>query len=121
MAGFTPKRAGGLANPQAGTGQLPEEAGADLLAWTPAPATSHIWGFRYYDARDPRFGLAEGRSQLQVRFREKGGGVSATYAYFFSSPEAGALIYDKLAGSAHPYGEVLHPLVIRPGAPYTRL
>ena len=122
---YTPSLPHGLPNPHAG--DRPDE-GDGGIAWTPAPTTSHIAMFRFYDARLHKFltkfpgAIGRGRSELHVRFRGKNGqGVVAYYAYFFDSPEAGQVIYDKLAGSGHPYGEVLHPLVIRAGVPYTRI
>lgn len=115
---YTPKLPHGLPNVHAGT-ESPLDA---HLGWTPAPATSHVAMFRYFDSRDPRFSLPEGKSQLHVRFRKgKSGGITDVFAYFFSSPDAGQQVYDKMADSPHPYGEGLYPLVIRAGVPYTKL
>ena len=45
----------------------------------------------------------------------------ATYAYFFSDNAFGAEIARKMGDTLHPYGDVLYPLVIRAGVPYTRV
>lgn len=60
-------------------------------------------------------------SLLFVRFKdEKTGGISGEYSYGFSDPDQGQAIYDEMAASAHPYGEVLYPKVIKAKIPYLK-
>lgn len=87
--------------------------------YTAAPATSHCWGMKFFDQRlFPQFEF----SFLIVRFRDKKtGGPTAEYAYAFDNADQGQAIFDEMVASGHPYGEVLHPKVIKTGIPYTPL
>lgn len=125
--GYTPSFAPGLANPNV-SGALPEtETGGGSVPWEAAPATSHILRWRWYDAKQHKFltkfpgATGQGRSELHVQFKDKQGGASSVYAYYFATPEAGATVVQKLRSSSHPYGEVLTPYVIRAGIPYTKV
>ena len=127
---YHPRFDWGLDNPGAtprGTPGTEEGYGGDL-AWTAAPESSHIWGFRYYDVRRYSFlrkfpgRISQGRSELHVVFKdEKTGGRSMPYAYYFDNPDEGQAIADEMAASPHPYGEVLYPKVIQGKVPYTKL
>ena len=100
----------------------PDRSGA--VPWADAPPASHLYRFRYWDARDwpliRKYGDFAGKSQLHVTFKEKDGSEGPEYWYFFADPDAGRAVFDKLAASPHPYSEVLLPLVIRAGVPYRR-
>jgi hypothetical protein len=131
--GWTPKFEFGLPSDR----PLESAPATDTEEWTHAPSSSHISRFLYRDARTNsltrKFGrvletpaggnpYARGASELRVVFRnEKSGGESAEYAYFYEDAAAGASIFDLMRGSGHPYGEVLHPLVIKGGVPYQRI
>ena len=39
-------------------------------------------------------------------------GIAAHYVYYFDDPEVGKAVADLMAGSPHPFGEVLWPHVI---------
>lgn len=121
---FEPKMAGGVANPNAGAD--PNAPDGSNVAWESAPATSHLWGWKYVDIRTSSFlrkfpGRLGAVSILTVRFRGKGGrGIAAEYQYGFADPDAGQAIVEALRASPHPHGQVLHPRVIKAGVPYTR-
>lgn len=81
------------------------------IPWEQPPHSSHIWGFRLYDAAE--HGL--GQSQLFVRFKTKGGaGIGAEYMYYLGVEE-GRAVFAAMRASPHPYGEVLRPRVILAG------
>ena len=123
--GFTPKRPGGVANPGSPGGPSPTDDGSNV-AWYATPDASHIARFKYLDIRlFPVLKKFPGRlgavSVLYVSFKDKSGGLTATYAYGFADPDQGQAITDAMVASPHPYGEVLHPRVIKAGVPYTRM
>lgn len=125
MAGntWTPRDPQGVAR-ETPLNEAADETGD--VPWEHAPPTSHISRFRFWDAREHKFirkfGQQGGASQLHVVFRdEKLGGEGPEYWYFFADANAGANIFAKMQGSPHPYGEVLHPFVIKPKViPYQR-
>lgn len=131
MAGFIPKEAGGIENPGANMGDAPGSDGSNE-PYTFAPATSHLYAFKYQDIRKPQYSflrkfgtvfsakLGENVSILTVIFRNNKGGSGARYAYGFSDHDLGQEIFNALASSAHPYSEVLLPRVRLAGIPYTR-
>ena len=94
------------------------------LPWDRAPADSHLWGFRFYDARKfsflRRFGpdVTRGMSQLQVRFKDARGNPRSEYVYFFSDHDAGAGFFARMAAAASP-GEVVRDLIAA-GIPYQK-
>ncbi len=95
----------------------------DTESWERAPATSHIWGWRFTDARKVgvlKFGAPEiaGRSQLQVRFRDKSGKITSQYTYFFANHDEGEAYLQKMRGAAHP-GHIIQELIAAQ-IPYTR-
>lgn len=95
------------------------------LPWFAAPAGSHIWGWKFFDARIYANTAALSSlgpvSLLLVRFRNKDGGPSKdAYFYGFADPAAGQAISDALEASDHPYGAVLNPRVKKAGIPYAR-
>jgi len=138
MADYKPKYDFGYANPNAA--DTPEQSAGELDAffeWETAPSTSHVHSWRFFDARQlalmKRFpvkqyffterlfnDLGQGRSVLEVRFKDKFGGFTDTYVYFFQSPDAGQEILRKLRGSPRPYQEVIRALLINGGIPYSR-
>lgn len=95
------------------------------LPWFAAPAASHIWGWKFFDARI--YGNTASLtslgpvSLLLVRFREKSGGPSKdAYFYGFANHDAGQAISDAMERSEHPYGQVLNPRVKKAGIPYAK-
>ena len=132
MRGFrsvpVPVEPGGVFNPGArtkGEHVAPEETGGGDVPWTEAPASSHLWGFRYYDIRKfpalRKFpGKLGARSLLYARFRgKKGKGIKTEVAYGFDDPDKGQSIFDALAASGRPYSAVLLPRVRNAGIPFT--
>lgn len=99
---------------------MPEPRNPDRVAWEQAPATSHLWGWRYLDIRvydtsqyESQVGTA---SVLLVRFRDpKTGGYTSEYAYGYAHGDEGGAILESLRAAAHPYSGVLLPKVIRAG------
>jgi hypothetical protein len=87
-----------------------------------APASSHIHSWRFFDLRlypDLPNVLGAVVSLMFVRFRDKkSGGPSAEYVYGFVDPDVGQSVSDAMQASAHPYGTVLVPRVIKTGLPY---
>src|SRR4051812_19300903 len=88
---------------------LNDRPGTTGLPWDRAPGDSHLWGFRFYDARQfsflRRFGPDDtrGTSQLQVRFKHpKTGQPTSEYWYFFSDHDRGAEFYAAMKAAAHP-------------------
>ena len=63
--------------------------------------------------------LGQGRSELHVRFKRPNGGPTEVYVYFFVDHSQGEAIYQRLKTSPHPFGQVLHPEVIKEQVPYT--
>jgi len=125
MADYKPKYDFGYANPNAA--DTPEEGAAGgNVEWEYAPATSHVHSWRFFDVRQHAFlrrfpgAIGQGRSELEVRFKDKFGGATDTYVYFFQSPDAGQEILRKLRGSPHPHREVIRALLINGGIPYSR-
>ena len=121
---YTPSRPEGEANPF--VGESPEDY--DDPAWTITPASGHVYRFRFDPAR--RGSTVFARPTLTVQFWRHAKGSTkdnptrvpdATYAYFFSDNAFGAEIARKMGDTLHPYGDVLYPLVIRAGVPYTRV
>lgn len=79
--------------------------------WVSAPATSHI----------SRFMLVHGEqaTHIQVVFKgPEGKGEVAEYMYTFPDDNSAVRIFNQLRSSAHPYGQVLYPKVIKGGIPY---
>ena len=119
MPGYEPAYDWGLANSGGGV-----EA-ARGIAWETAPHSSHIHSYRWLDARRrTRMGdfpskLGQGRSELHVRFKRPNGGPTEVYVYFFVDHSQGEAIYQRLKTSPHPFGQVLHPEVIKEQVPYT--
>ncbi len=124
--GFIPKMEGGVANPGSPGGPSEVSDGSNV-GWYSAPTTSHVARFKYLDIRLFPFlrkfpGKLGPVSILYVTFKdEKTGGLTATYAYGFADPDRGLAIADEMVTSPHPYGEVLHPKVIKAGIDYTRM
>lgn len=133
--GYIPTLAHGIPNPQQaprGVTRDPEDdGGGGNKPWEFAPGSSHIHSWKWHDTGDAsdsvgRFlrklpgAIGQGRAELVVRFKEeKTGRVSRNYTYFFSDLAFGRRIVAELRAAAHPYGEVLYPLVIKGGVPYT--
>lgn len=94
------------------------------LPWFAAPEGSHIWGWKFFDARIYANTAALSSlgpvSLLLVRFRTKQGGPGAAGFYGFADAAQGQAISDALEASAHPYGEILYPRVIKAGVPYRK-
>lgn len=89
-------------------GPIRQEGGG----WVYAPASSHL----------SRFMLVEDdkEARLLVVFRGPGGqGEVSEYVYTFPSQEEGARVFALLRSSPHPYSEVLRPMVIAAGIPYS--
>lgn len=93
--------------------ELPLAEGIVEHAWEETPNTSHIWGFRVYFAEE---GTPSRSHELQVRFKDKAGGISAEYTYYFHSRSHIDEIAGAMRAARHPYGEVLHPKIIKPNA-----
>lgn len=100
------------------------QTGGGSVPWTEAPADSHLWGFRFHDARDSSF-LRKFRgnvSILSVRFKppanNPGKGISE-YEYEFTDPATGAAVFAAMAGHPDP-GELVHSELIRKGVPYRK-
>lgn len=123
---YTPSFPFGVPNPYASRGDIPEADGSNV-PWETAPATSHVWGWKYVPLaatgffRRATLWFGEGYSHLFVRFRNKTGGIAAEYVYGFKTREAGQAVLEKLRGSGHPYAEVVRPLLINAGVVYTAL
>lgn len=119
MPGYEPAHDWGLANPGGGVET------ARGIAWETAPHSSHIHSYRWLDARkrtrmaDLPSKLGQGRSELHVRFKRPNGGPTEVYVYFFVDHSQGEAIYQRLKSSPHPFGQVLHPEVIKEQVPYT--
>ena len=97
---------------------MPEVGHGGNVAWFESPGTSHVWGWKFLDARlSPEIGSA---SLLIVRFRTKSGGPGGGGEYSFADPDAGQAISDAMIASPHPYGQILYPKVIKGGVPYRR-
>lgn len=101
------------------------QTGGGSVPWTKAPGDSHLWGFRFHDARAIRF-LRRFRgnvSLLTVRFKppanNPGKGISE-YEYEFADHEAGAAVFRAMVGHPDP-GEVVHAELIKKGVPYRKL
>lgn len=95
------------------------ERDATGLPWHPAPETSHVESFRFYDQR--RFKLLT-RSEIHVRFkaqRRRDGSLrkATEYRYFISDPVMAASIFFELLGHDHP-GMVIHAKLINGRVPY---
>ena len=124
MPGYEPLLPHGLPNPGADADPTADRGG---VAWDAAPAGSHVWGWRYYGVDEFPFlrrfpsAVGRGRSELHVAFKDGRGGKTNTFVYFFRSPEAGRAVLEKLRGSPHPFADVVKPLLIDAGVPYTRL
>lgn len=91
------------------------------VPWVEAPATSHLWGFRYFDAREHRFlrRFFGGKSHLDLRFRPSGKGTAhSDYRYEFADPEEGERVFAALKASARPWSEVGRPELIGGKVPY---
>ena len=121
IAGYVPAYDWGLANSGGGV-----EA-ARSIAWETSPHSSHIHSYRWLDARRrTRMGdypskLSQGRSELHVRIKRKSGAPTEVYVYFFVDHSQGEAIYQRLKTSPHPFGQVLHPEVIKEQVPYTSI
>jgi hypothetical protein len=92
----------------------PSETG---LPWDRAPSDSHLWGFRFYDARKysflRRFGPSDlrGKSQLQVRFKDpKTGQPKSEYVYYFDNHDQGRAYFERMKAHSSP-GEVVQELI----------
>ena len=124
---WSPSMAGGVANPGARRrGEEPAEQDGSNVPWERAPATSHIWGWKWMTLREFPFlrrfpGRLGAVNTLLVRFKNKSGNVAAEYSYGFADETAGASIVAALRSSPHPYAEVLLPRVVTAGVPYTRM
>lgn len=101
------------------------ETGGGSVPWTLAPADSHLWGFRFHDARQISF-LRKFRgnvSLLTVRFKppktDPGKGFSEC-EYEFADHETGAAVFRAMANHSDP-GELVHSELIRKGVPYRKV
>ena len=109
---WTPSRPGGLPRDT----PLDDRAGETGLPWDQAPADSHLWGFRFYDARKfnfvRRWGPEEtrGQSQLHVRFKSESGRPMSEYWYYFTDHDAGADYYARMKAAESP-GEIIQELI----------
>lgn len=81
------------------------------IQWQPAPATSHLEAFRFYDHR--AYKLLK-QSEIHIRFRD-----GSEYAYYSPDADAFAEIYEFLRTAPHP-GEVVWAL-LRSLFPYKEL
>jgi hypothetical protein len=97
---------------------------ASNLPWFAAPATSHIWGWKFFDARvyanTADLTSLGPVSLLLVRFRDKAGAPGDAYFYGFSDAAAGQAISDAMEDSDHPYSAVFYPRVRKAGIPYAK-
>jgi hypothetical protein len=102
----------------------PLSASGDIL-WVPAPPTSHLEGFRLYDADDEKIGgfirkFLGGESSIQIRFKPSGKQTSATeYHYYFSDAKEARGVFQQLVEAEHP-GEIVHHVLIAQGVRYKR-
>lgn len=120
---FTPKEAGGEANPYVGDSPDPDEPG-----WTITPASGHVYRFRWSPMK--RGSVVFTRPTIYVQFWRHAKGSTPdnptrvpgdTYAYYPGSNELGEELAGKLAGTLHPYGDVVYPLMRKAGMAYTRV
>lgn len=124
---WSPSMRGGVENPGARRkGEEPAEQDGSNIPWERAPATSHIWGWKWLPLRSSSFnrkfpGRLGRTNILYVRFKNKTGGVAAEYSYGFADEATGLSIVEALRSSPHPYAEVLRPRVVTAGVPYTRM
>ncbi len=96
----------------------PSTGGPD---WTPAPASSHVDSFRFFDARKRGFGLdGKGNSRIAVRFKPNGKQFRVTeYDYFFSDHAVAEAVWNMLINAAHP-GVIVQEVLIANKVPYNR-
>lgn len=88
-------------------------------SWLPAPASSHLHGFRFDDARASRVLRIGGYSYIRVRFKDpKSGGVASRYTYSFADPGAAADWWGRLSTAAQP-GKVVNEMILA-GIPYEK-
>jgi len=101
------------------------ETGGGSVPWTEAPADSHLWGFRFHDARTNSFlrRFRGGVSLLTVRFKppenNPGKGISE-YEYEFANHEQGQAVFLAMANHPDP-GELVHSELRKKGVPYRKL
>ena len=79
------------------------------VGWFQAPGTSHLFAFRFRDNR--LYSLPV--SQLDVIFKTKAGVQGTEGSYECVNPDIGQDLYDRMAKSPHPYGQVLYPNAIK--------
>jgi hypothetical protein len=116
----------GVVNP-GGTGSESTDFSGSV-PWTAAPETSHIYVFKYFDVRSfPALRKFPGNlgpgSLMYIQFIDrKTGKKSPTYKYLFRNPDEGQQVFDAMASSAHPYGDVFVVKIRNnPAIPYSRL
>lgn len=80
--------------------------------WRFAPAGSHMSRW----ALEP---LPGGVADLHVRFKTQEGGETRTYVYHYYDLETASYIDNLLGQVHHPHGQVLYPLVILSGVPFS--
>lgn len=111
----------------------PQTGGADYI---PAPATSHVYGFRLKAGGFVRKFLAPSYDGapagtvaiLEVAFKppkpkgatEHPNTIASEYSYFYTSEDDARAAFDALAGAAHP-GEVVKAELIDRRVPYKKI
>lgn len=94
-----------------------EDGGAE---WVQAPASSHLWGYRFFDARKLKFLklLFGGESHLEIRFKPSGRQTAyTTYRYVFKDAAEGERVFERLKAAPQP-GKVVHADLIGGGVTY---
>lgn len=69
------------------------------LPWTPAPSTSHLEAFRFYDRR--KFKLLK-RSEIHVRFKATPTQPRTEYRYYSTDDETFTRIFAEMQRAHHP-------------------
>jgi hypothetical protein len=98
----------------------PTDTGGSPVGWERAPDSSHLWGFRFWDAREHRFlkTLFGGESHLEVRFKPSGKKATySDYRYVFADPDHGRRVFEAMKAADHP-GQVVHSELIGGNVPY---
>lgn len=105
-------RSSGVAEPEGH-----RDGGAE---WVRAPDSSHLWGFRFFDARQLKFlrTLFGGESHLEVRFKPSGKKATfSDYRYVFRDAAEGERVFEAMKAADHP-GEVVHAELKLKGVTY---
>lgn len=122
---WNPKDPNAAVSPEQGTYQTPTTGGA---AWEPAPATSHLFGWRLQTGDFFRKFYAPAVSApagtvavLQVSFRrsKRDPSIGPEYDYYFADPHVAEKYLTDLRTAAHP-GHVVQALE-RAGVAYKKI